>query len=394
MRSVQDGRAGPPGRQARAAPRDLSVAVVDDSAEDRALIRDLLRKLPHYRVDVFAVASYRAARDALSARRFDIALIDRRLDEGDAFQLARALGGAAAASPLVLMTSAGDAALEDEAAQAGFLDFLDKSERSAVTVERTLRYAMAAHARERALAAALARARAAEIARTAFVARLSHDLRGPLGGVLGFAEMIESGRVAPDDAATLHDYAGSIAACARQCLGLVEELLAQRVAEEEATRDGPPRDADAPEIDAGAALREGLDALAPDAARFGVALRISVEPDPLTARIPAQTLRRIALNLADNALRYAAQTVEVRLTAEADRLSLEVRDDGPGVAEDALTRLGAPLARGDQRGRRGARGHGLGLASVRALAEARGGALGLRSAPGEGLTATVTLPRR
>ncbi len=365
--------------------RDLAVAVVEDDPEDMAALRALLARLPSYRIAFFALRRYRDAHRALSERRFDIALIDRRLDEGDALQLAHALGGAAAATPMVLMTTAADAMLEDEAAAAGFLEFIDKSERSVVLVERALRYAMAAHAREQALAGALERARAAETARTAFVARLSHDLRGPLNGVLGFAEMIESGRVAADDAERIRDYAGSIADCARQCLGLVEELLAQRVAETET-----PRAVD--EIDAAATLREGLAALAPEAAGFGVTLEIACASQPLRARVPPAALQRIAVNLVDNALRYAKAQVVARLRREGATLVLEVRDDGPGASAADLARLGAPLARGDQSGRRGGRGHGLGLASVRALAETRGGALRLDSAPGAGFTATVTLP--
>jgi signal transduction histidine kinase len=365
------------------APRGIAVAVVEDDPEDMATIRRRLSRLPSYQVEFFALGSFEAGRTALLERPFDIALVDFRLDRDDAFALAAAVGGAEAMTPLVLLTGVTDPGMEDAAAAAGFLDRLDKDERSVPVLERTLRYAMAAHRRERALAHALARLQEAESARSAFLARLSHDLRGPLNGVIGFAEMLEAGR-ADADAEKARDYAATIGACARQCLGLVEELMSL-----EAPRSAPPP---LQPIDAAAAVREGLAALAPQAEAFGVALAFAADPPEIPARVHAAVLRRIAQNLVDNALRYAASAVEVRLDAADGALRLTVRDDGPGVAPEMIAAIRAPLARGAQGGRRGGRGSGLGLASVDVLAEAQEGALTLDSRPGEGLTAVVRLP--
>ncbi|TVQ53181.1 MAG: sensor histidine kinase [Rhodobacteraceae bacterium] len=365
------------------APRPLAVAVVEDDPEDMATIRRRLSRLQSYRVEFFALPSFEAGRAALLERPFDIALVDFRLGPVDAFTLAEAVGGSEAMAPLVLLTGVADPATEERAAAAGFLDWLDKNENRAAVIERTLRYAMAAHRRERALAHALARLREAETARNGFVARLSHDLRGPLNGVIGFAEMLEAGR-ADGDAAKARNYAATIGACARQCLGLVEELISL-----EAPQSAPPP---TQAVDAVAAVREGLAALAPEAEAFGVALRFEADPPEIMAHAHAAVLRRIVQNLVDNALRYAAAAVEVRLALEADTVLLTVRDDGPGVATDMIDVIRAPLARGAQIGRRGGRGSGLGLASVDTLVAAQGGVLTLRSEQGRGLTATVSLP--
>lgn len=365
--------------------REIAVAVVEDDPEDMAMIHRRLARLPSYRVSFFALGSFEAGCAALLERPFDIALVDYHLGCADALALAEAVGGSAAMTPMVLLTGLADPAAEEAAAAAGFLDWLDKGERSAAVIERTLRYAMAAHRRERALAYTLDRLREAETARSAFLARLSHDLRGPLNGVIGFAEMLEAGR-AGGDPAKAADFAATIAACARQCLGLVEDLMAL-----EAPKSAPPP---LQPVDATGAVREGLAALGPAAEAFGVRLSFRSAPPAIMAHVHAAVLRRIAHNLVDNALRYAAGTVDVTLDAAEDRLTLTVRDDGPGVAPEMLAAIRAPLARGAQTGRRGERGSGLGLASVEMLVEAQGGALILDSPPGAGLTATVRLPLR
>jgi signal transduction histidine kinase len=102
-------------------------------------------------------------------------------------------------------------------------------------------------------------------------------------------------------------------------------------------------------------------------------------------------LKRAITNLVTNAIRHGhGPWVEVEGTADA--VLVRVGDSGPGIPAVDLPRVTEPFFRGD-RARTAGGGSGLGLATVRAIAEAHGGSLEIKSTPGEGTTATVSLPR-
>lgn len=103
------------------------------------------------------------------------------------------------------------------------------------------------------------------------------------------------------------------------------------------------------------------------------------------------SLRRILENLIDNGLRHGT-SVEVEIETISQWLTIHVRDDGPGVPEDALSQLGQPFTRLDPSRDRTTGGAGLGLAIVRALVDGFGGALGFRNRPSGGFEATISLP--
>ena len=124
-------------------------------------------------------------------------------------------------------------------------------------------------------------------------------------------------------------------------------------------------------------------------------------PRPATVRGDRVLLEQAIWNLTANAVLHApGASVLVTVREDADRAEVEVRDDGPGVEAPVLARLGEAFYRpdasrsvgGQGTGGRGASGHGLGLALVRRAAELHGGTLTLRSAPGEGFAATLSLP--
>jgi signal transduction histidine kinase len=107
----------------------------------------------------------------------------------------------------------------------------------------------------------------------------------------------------------------------------------------------------------------------------------------------AQRLTQALLQLAANAARYTGpgDLVALGSATAGSEVRLWVRDTGPGVAEEDRERIFTRFARG--RGARGAEGAGLGLPIVAAIAEAHGGRIELATAPGEGATFAVVLPR-
>jgi two-component system osmolarity sensor histidine kinase EnvZ len=115
---------------------------------------------------------------------------------------------------------------------------------------------------------------------------------------------------------------------------------------------------------------------------------------PLTLRLPLRpkALRRAITNLIDNALRHAGgdQPVELAVAAGDGRITIEVRDRGPGIAPAEAERLKLPFTR-LAAARTDAIGTGLGLAIVDRIARGHGGALDLLPRDGGGLVARITL---
>ena len=106
-----------------------------------------------------------------------------------------------------------------------------------------------------------------------------------------------------------------------------------------------------------------------------------------------QRLTQAIMGLAQNAVQHTADGDAIWLGSEAERrdVRLWVRDSGPGVAADDQERIFERFARASA-SRRRSEGAGLGLAIVRAIAEAHGGRVALSSRPGAGATFTVILP--
>ncbi|MDP5305758.1 sensor histidine kinase [Paracoccus spongiarum] len=111
-------------------------------------------------------------------------------------------------------------------------------------------------------------------------------------------------------------------------------------------------------------------------------------PAGLKARIDADDLTEALGALMENAMRHAATRVEARLHAEAGRVLVAIRDDGPGVPDTALGGLQDRGVRLDE----GGDGQGIGLAITAEIVEAAGGRLRLENA-GPGLRAIMALPR-
>jgi len=103
-------------------------------------------------------------------------------------------------------------------------------------------------------------------------------------------------------------------------------------------------------------------------------------------------LRRCLANLVDNAIRYGARAA-IRLEDSAERLSIRVLDDGPGIPEAELEQAFEPFFRAEASRSRDTGGTGLGLGIARNIARAHGGDIELRNRPEGGLEAILTLPR-
>jgi two-component system OmpR family sensor kinase len=231
-------------------------------------------------------------------------------------------------------------------------------------------------------------ARRSEAKMRQFVADASHELRTPLTTIRGFAELYRQG-ASRDPKLVLE----RIEAEAERMGLLVEDLLmlarldAQRPIESEPVDLLGLAGDVVHSAQAMTARQEGAD--------HPVALDIQSGPGTLEVCGDAARLRQVLANLVGNALSHTppGTPVTVRLTPGEDEVRLEVSDKGPGLSKEAASRVFERFYRTDASRTRVSGGAGLGLSIVRALVTAHGGTVGVDSAPGEGTTFTVLLPR-
>lgn len=118
---------------------------------------------------------------------------------------------------------------------------------------------------------------------------------------------------------------------------------------------------------------------------------VGYEPSGVTVRGKPLALKRALGNLLDNALYYGARA-EIEVRPEPGKVTIQVRDHGPGVPDDALASLFDPYVRLAHGRERNDGGMGLGLGIARSVVEAHGGRLELHNHPEGGLVASVCLP--
>ena len=114
----------------------------------------------------------------------------------------------------------------------------------------------------------------------------------------------------------------------------------------------------------------------------------------LTVRADRNRLRQVLVNLLDNAIKYSAPGSRVKISAEprADEVLITVKDTGAGIPAEEIPRIWERLYRGDKS--RSQRGLGLGLSLVRAIINAHGGHIEVKSTVGEGSSFVLHLPKQ
>ena len=225
-------------------------------------------------------------------------------------------------------------------------------------------------------------AHAASQAKTEFLAQLGHEIRTPMTGVLGMAELLLSRPLADVE----QRYVQAIRNSGEVLLTLVNDAL--DLARIEA---GRLQLAPAP-FDPRALVQDVAELQRAKAIAKGLALRVDIADD-----VPAQVLgdavriRQVLLNLGGNAVKFTERgEVRLSLASEAGGLRFTVSDTGPGITPADQAKLFQRYQQLDspQRGS----GSGLGLAICRELVTLMGGSIDLESIPGSSSTFHVRLP--
>ena len=235
------------------------------------------------------------------------------------------------------------------------------------------------------LRAAKAAAERASDARARFLATLTHELRAPLGAVIGFSEMMAPGSRYELTLEARQRYAEQILDAGRHLLELADGVLDYASLE----RARPSLE---PEWHGAAQIVAAVAGLAEAAGhRQGVQVRVAQVAAALEFFVDPVRFRQVLHNLLGNAVRFSPPGGRVEVAVE-DRpdgaAAVVVRDAGIGMRPEDIPRALEPF----QQVAPGRGGTGLGLPIAKGLTEAHGGCLLIESAPGQGTTVRVTLP--
>ncbi|MBL8097375.1 MAG: PAS domain-containing protein, partial [Anaerolineales bacterium] len=265
--------------------------------------------------------------------------------------------------------------------------FSDVTERKAM--ERTL-----SRTNEE-LAEALERARdltreaqSASRAKSDFLANMSHEIRTPMNAIVGLAEHLLDGPLHDDqrNAVKLMSDSG------QALLEIINDIL--DFSKIEAGR----LELDLHEFSPAAVVESVVDLLAIRARQKGLRIACLVDPALPEALVgDSGRLRQVLVNLLSNAVKFTSEgqvSVRASIEPEGERawLHLVIRDEGIGIAPDALERLFKPFEQAESGTTRRFGGTGLGLAIVKRLLDLMSGEIQLDSAPGAGTTVTLRVP--
>ena len=243
-------------------------------------------------------------------------------------------------------------------------------------------------AHQQALLDAHAEAERANAAKSRFLATMSHELRTPLNAIIGFSEMLMKERELALDAKRRHEYAGLINGSGHHLLSVVNGILDMSKIETDNFEIMPEPFAPAQVVAACCRLLEL------PAREAGVQLHRLVADELPEMIADKRAVNQILLNLLSNAIRFTERggTVAISARAEAAHITFAVEDNGVGISDADLARIGEPYfqAGGSYDRRQG--GTGLGLSIVKGLVRLHGGELTIRSRVGEGTRVSVRLP--
>ncbi len=218
-------------------------------------------------------------------------------------------------------------------------------------------------------------------AKSDFLSSISHELRTPMNGILGFSQLLEMdmANILND---TYKDHVQQIIKAGNHLLALIDDIL--DLAKIEAGKIVLCIE----QVDCLKAIHESLELVRPMAERNAITLFPPSLDGPASDNYILADFTRLKqslINLLSNAIKYNVKqgSVSVGLTATDKHLSIQIRDTGTGIPKDRMTELFDPFNRLDAENS-GIQGTGVGLAITKNLVEMMGGTISVSSQPNQG----------
>ena len=222
----------------------------------------------------------------------------------------------------------------------------------------------------------------AEQNRREFTANVSHELKTPLQGIIGSAELIENGMVKPED---MPRFVGHIRTEAQRLVTLIADII--RLSQLDEGHELPMEGVDMLCVasDAAAQLKAAAEAKH---------ISMSIEGEACTVYGARSLLYEVAYILIDNAIKYNRENgmVDIKVSRENKKVKLTVSDTGIGIAPEHQQRIFERFYRVDKSHSKASGGTGLGLSIVKHAVQYHHGEIKLKSELNKGSEITVALP--
>ena len=239
--------------------------------------------------------------------------------------------------------------------------------------------------------AELDRERRSNEIKSSFLFSVSHDIRTPMNAITGFTALAKSHM---DDPELLAEFLGNVEEASGHLLALIDNLIEMSsLSQDQFTLDDLPASLDDE-------IAVVVDMFRPQAEDKRIELTTETNLPPTDVLLDTVRFRRLMGNLLDNALKFTPEGGHVKVSARRKfasgsgyaRFEIAVSDDGVGMAEGFLRRVGKVFEREKNSTESGYIGTGLGLAITKKILDLMGGSISVTSEKGKGSTFTVSLP--
>lgn len=221
-----------------------------------------------------------------------------------------------------------------------------------------------------------------------FLSNLSHELRTPLNAIIGFSQILASGAAQPGSPKHA-SYIKQIGASGKHLLGLIETMLDYATVEAGKMRFAPEP------TPVSEALREVIELLRQSIDNKQLDVRLDVDNGLRMVTTDPVRLKQMLLSLLDNAVKFSNKGGQIVVRAhpvDDSYWSLQVQDNGIGIAQSDLPRLFNPFVQLSAGSTKTYGGTGLSLTLLKRLVHAQGGKVDVLSELGQGSLFTLTLP--
>jgi signal transduction histidine kinase len=360
------------------------VLIIDDDELQRFLYREALEPAGF---EIVEADGGRMAIAIFGEIRPDVVLLDVLMPEMNGFDTCRAIRAMSFGTtiPILMATGLDDIESIELSYQAGATDFISKPINWALLPYR-VRYALRADEMLISLEAARDNAQAADRAKTAFLAAMSHEFRTPLNAIIGFAEIISNqvfGQVANE---RYLEASRNILDGGERLSNTITDVLT--IAQLEAGSYPLNRDV----FDLCALVRSVLSSFRQDAAAVGREVHFDAAAESMEIFGDERAVQKMLSKLLSNAVKFSGKETPISAILDygpGGNCRLTVEDHGVGMSAAEVTLAVQPFQQADNRLARIAEGTGLGLSITKKLIEAHNGNLEIVSEPMKGTRITL-----
>ncbi len=360
------------------------ILIVDDEPGNLQLLGSFLKK-NEYSVGV--AQNGQQALDFVGKKVPDMILLDVMMPNMDGFEVCRRLKviDCMKEVPILFITALSDTESILKGFQAGGVDYINKP---IVQEEVLARIGVQLSNKKliRELSEANSDLQQLNQVKNRFLGMAAHDLRNPLGAIIGFSEFIleeEYGPVQEEQYPILK----RINSASQQMLNLVNDLLDVSVIESGNLQL---------QISKGSLkllIEERVMLLEITAAKKEISLTVSSQTDE-NSEFDPERMAQVVDNLIGNAIKFSPKHSEIKvsLSEKSDQMAIEVRDSGPGISEEDQQKLFSNFQQLSAKATAGEKGTGLGLAICQKIVDVHQGEIIVDSQMGKGTAFIVMIP--